>query len=221
MATGPGYRVAFRRRRQGKTDYQQRRGLVLSGLPRCVVRGSLRNMIVEIVVAEAKGDKVMAHAHSTELTKSYGWLGDTGNIPSAYLTGLICGFKALSKGVNQAVLDIGLHKPSKGSRIFAAAKGAADAGLKVPFDEVMLPDGKRMRGLHVVEYGKLMSSNPEEYQKKFSARLSKGLKPEELSAHFEQVKEKIITSLKKTDLPKDETEPELAEETETDETGEE
>ena len=196
MATGPSYRVAFRRRREGKTDYQQRRGLVLSGLPRLVIRGSLGNMTAEVVNAGMEGDKVVAYAHSSELAKRYGWLGDAGNVPAAYLTGLICGFRALNQGTIKAVFDIGLQHPSKGSRIFAALKGAVDAGLQIPFDKAKLPDEKRITGQHVVEYASSLSSNTEAYQKKFSVLLSRGLKPEELGAHFAQVKEKIVSSLK-------------------------
>ncbi len=212
MATGPSYRVAFRRRKKGKTDYRQRRGLVLSGLPRLVVRGSLRNMIAEIIKAESNGDKVIAYAHSSELTKKYGWLSDTGNISAAYLSGLLCGFKALNQGVDEAVLDLGLHRPSKGSRVFATVKGVLDAGLKIPFDEAKLPDQKRIAGQHVVEYARVLSSNPELYQKRFSAQLSRGLKPEESSAHFAQVKERIVSSLKKTGVSAEP--PEKVEETE-------
>jgi len=211
MATGPSYRVAFRRRREGKTDYQQRRGLVLSGLPRLVVRGSLANMTAEVVTAEATGDRVVAYANSKELAKKHGWLGGTGNISAAYLTGLICGFRAVEQGIGDAVFDIGLQRPSKGSRVFAALKGAVDAGLKVPFDKAKLPDEKRIMGQHVVEYARSLSSNMEAYQKRFSAQLSAGLKPEETSAHFVQVKEKIVSSLRKA-APSTETtahEPEL------------
>ncbi len=208
MATGPSYRVAFRRRREGKTDYQQRRGLVLSGLPRLVVRGSLGNMTVEVVTAEAGGDKVVAYAHSKELARKHGWLGGTGNISAAYLTGLICGFRTVEKGIGDAVFDIGLQHPSKGSRVFAALKGAVDAGLKVPFDKAKLPDEKRITGQHVVEYARLLSSNMEAYQKRFSAQLSAGLKPEEMSVHFAQVREKIVSSLRKVAPPKETTAPE-------------
>lgn len=197
MATGPSYRVAFRRRREGKTDYQQRRGLVLSRLPRLVIRGSLRNMKAEIVMAESNGDKVIAYCDSSELSRKYGWLGGTGNTSAAYLTGLLCGFKALNQGVPKTVLDVGLHHPSKGSRVFAALKGVLDAGLTVPFDKAKLPDQKRITGEHIVEYAKLLSSNPEVYQKEFSAQLSRGLKPEMLGAHFAEVKERIVSSLKK------------------------
>ena len=208
MATGPSYRVAFRRRREGKTDYQQRRGLVLSGLPRLVVRGSLGNMTVEVVTAEAGGDKVVAYAHSKELARKHGWLGGTGNISAAYLTGLVCGFRAIEHGVKDAVFDIGLQHPSKGSRVFAALKGAVDAGLKVPFDKAKLPDEKRIMGQHMVEYANLLSSNMEAYQKRFSAQLSAGLKPEETSAHFAQVKEKIVSSLRRAAPSTETTAPE-------------
>jgi len=209
MATGPSYRVAFRRRREGKTDYQQRRSLVLSGLPRLVVRGSLRNISAEMIMAEADGDKVIAFAHSRELTRKHGWLGDTGNLPAAYLTGLLCGLKALNREVKEAVLDLGLHHPSKGARVFAALKGVLDAGLLVPFDEAKLPDQKRLTGQHVAEYAKSLSSNPEAYQKRFSAQLSRGLKPEDLSSHFDSVKERIVASFKKTSLPAESSGTEL------------
>jgi len=167
-------------------------------------------MTVEVVTAEAEaaGDKVVAYAHSKELARKHGWLGGTGNISAAYLTGLICGFRAVEHGIEDAVLDIGLQHPSKGSRVFAALKGAVDAGLKVPFDKAKLPDEKRIMGQHVVEYARLLSSNMEAYQKRFSAQLSAGLKPEETSAHFAQVKEKIVSSLRKTTPPTETIAPE-------------
>jgi len=202
MATGPSYRVAFRRRRQGKTDYQLRRGLVVSGLPRFVVRGSLRNIGVQIVKAEVNGDRILASAHSSELSKKYGWLGSTGNLASAYLTGLLCGFKAVHIGVKEAVLDIGLHYPSKSSRVFAALKGGLDAGVTIPFEKEKLPDEKRLAGQHIVEYAKQLSPVPEAYQKQFCAQLARGVKPEEIDSHFAQVKEKITSSFKKAEQPK-------------------
>ncbi len=203
LATGPSYRVAFRRRREGKTDYQLRRGLILSGLPRLVVRGSLRNFTAQMVKAEMNGDKILVASSSTELIKKYGWLGDTGTVSAAYLTGLLCGYKAVNQGITEAVLDIGLSYPSRGSRIFAALKGALDAGLGIPFDEERLPDEKRIKGQHIAEYAKHLSSNMEAYQKQFSTQLAKGLKPEEITAHFEQVKEKAVASLKKQASPED------------------
>jgi len=204
LATGPSYRVAFRRRREEKTDYQLRRALILSGLPRLVARGSLRNITAQMVKADVKGDKVLVASSSTELAKKYSWLGDTGTVSAAYLTGLLCGYKAMGQGIKEAVLDIGLSYPSRGSKIFAVLKGALDAGLSIPSDEEKLPDKKRITGQDIAEYAKQLSSSTERYQKQFSALLARGLRPEEITAHFEQVKEKIASSLK-TQAPPEET----------------
>lgn len=197
MATGPRYRVPFRRRREGKTDYRARRTLVLSRVPRLVVRLSLKHAIVQVIEAESIGDKVLVSAHSNELSKAYGWLSNRGNIPSAYLTGLLCGFKAMANGVDKAFLDIGLHIPSKGTRIFAALKGAVDAGVEVPHSEDILPDEGRISGKHIADYASQLSSDPEVYKQKFSKYLSKGSRPEKLSEHFSAVKAKIMSSFEK------------------------
>lgn len=194
MAKGPSYRVPFRRRREGKTNYRSRRALVLSRLSRLVVRGTLRHVIVQVVEAKATGDEVLVSAHSRELMKAFGWQGDCGNVSAAYLTGLLCGYRAVARGVERAVLDIGLQSPSRGARVFAALKGALDAGVAVPHSEVVLPDEKRIRGEHVVDYANRLSSDPDAYQQRFSKYLSRGLRPEQLSEHFSLIKEKIVSS---------------------------
>jgi large subunit ribosomal protein L18 len=197
MAYGPSYRVAFRRRREGKTDYQQRRSLVISGLPRMVVRGSLRSVSVQLAKAEVGGDKILVSATSKELAKNYGWQGGRGNLPAAYLTGLICGYKAVAGGVKEAVLDLGLRAPTKGSLVFATLKGILDAGVAVPHDEKKLPDEKRVQGQHISDYAKQLAATPEVYQRRFAEQLSKGLRPEETVQHFAQVKEKISSAFQK------------------------
>jgi large subunit ribosomal protein L18 len=198
MAKGPSYRLAFRRRREGKTDYRARRALVLSGLPRLVVRGTLNHMVVQVVKAGVSGDSVRNAADSRELTKTYGWQGDCGNVTAAYLTGYLCGLRAVNDGVKQAVLDIGLQASSRGARVFATLKGAIEAGVEVPHDKTMLPQETRIRGQHVVDYAnELASSNPEEYQRRFAQYLSRGLRPEQLSEHFSVTKEKIEASFRK------------------------
>jgi len=197
MAKGPSYRVPFRRRREGKTHYRSRRALVLSRLPRLVARRSLKHIIVQIVKAEATGDQVIVSANSRELAKTYGWQGDCGNVPAAYLTGLLCGFRAVVHGVKKAVLDTGLQSPSRGSRVFATLKGVLDAGVTIPHSESVLPDETRISGKHVVDYASQLSSNPEAYQQKFSKHLSRELRPEQLSEHFSLIKEKIKSSFEK------------------------
>jgi len=192
MARGPRYSVPFRRRREGKTDYRLRLRLVKSGLPRVVVRGTLKHFIAQVVKAEVDGDKVLASAHSKELVRDYGWLGGCGNVPAAYLTGYLCGFKALRKGIKEAVLDIGLHSPTKGSRVFAALKGFVDAGVSIPHGDEILPSEDRIKGGHIADYAlKLSAENKDLYQLRFSSYLARGLPPEDLPKHFEEVKNRI------------------------------
>ena len=197
MATGPRYRVPFRRRREGKTNYRSRRALVLSGVPRLVIRLTLNHAIVQVIEAEAIGDRVVVSSHSRELTKTYGWLGNCGNVPSAYLTGLLCGFKAVANGVDKAFLDVGLHIPSKGTRIFAALKGVVDAGVEVPHSEDILSDEDRISGKHIADYASQLASEPEVYKQRFSEYLSKRSRPEEIPERFSAVKDKITSSFEK------------------------
>ena len=191
MARGPRYKVPKRRRREGKTNYYKRYRMVISGKPRFIVRKTLNYIWVQVAIAKPNGDYIVASAHSNELVKKYGWKGGTANTPSAYLTGLLAGYRALRKGIKEAILDIGLHKPVKGGIVFAAAKGGIDAGLSIPVGEGMFPSDDRIRGEHIASWSKILREKGllERY---FSRYLAKGLNPEELPQHFEEVKKKII-----------------------------
>lgn len=197
MAKGPAYAVPYRRRREGKTDYRLRKKLIISKLPRLIVRKTNRNFIAQIAIATVIGDVIITSAHSRELRKMFGWLGSLNNLPAAYLVGLLCGLRASEKGVKKAVLDIGLHTPSKGAAVFAAMKGFIDAGVEVPHDESILPDESRIRGEHIAKYAELLAStDKEKYERYFSEYLSRNLPPEKLPEHFEEVKERILESFK-------------------------
>jgi large subunit ribosomal protein L18 len=194
MATDSRYCVPFRRRREGKTDYKAREALVLSGKPRLVARSTLNNVIAQIIMAKPHGDEVLVSAHSKELTKKYGWKASRGNIPTAYLTGLLCGLKAKAQGIREVILDLGLHSPSKGARVLAVLKGVLDAGIDVPHSKEKLPDEKRIKGEHIAQYAQSLASNPEEYQTKFSKYLEQKLPPEDLPKNFEKVKKEVIAA---------------------------
>ena len=150
MVEGARRRVGFRRRREGRTDYRRRLRLLRSGEARAVVRRSLNQTQVQIVAYDERGDRVVASAVSDEL-KQFGWTGGTGNVPAAYLTGLLAGRRAAKQGVSSAVLDLGVQHPTGGGRLFAAAKGLLDAGVKVPHGEEVLPSDARIRGAHLGE----------------------------------------------------------------------
>jgi large subunit ribosomal protein L18 len=149
-------------------------------------------MSVQLIKAEPAGDQVMVSAQSSEL-KALGWKAACGNMPAAYLTGLLIGTRAKAKGVNNAIIDIGLSARGAGSRIFAAAKGALDGGLSIRVDKKVLPNEDRLYGKHIVSYSKLISAQPEVYKKRFAGYLRNNLKPEELEENFATVQAKIRT----------------------------
>jgi large subunit ribosomal protein L18 len=193
LAKGPQYNLPFRRRRSGRTHYGKRRKLVASGVARLVVRPSNKHITAQLVRAHPDGDEVLASAHSSEL-KEFGWKAPCGNLPAAYLTGLLAGRRAKAKGVTDAILDIGLHARGPGSRVFAAAKGAVDGGVNVPHDDSALPTRERIQGDHVESYSKKLASDPERYKRVFSGYLHQKLKPEDLASHFKQVEDKVKTA---------------------------
>ncbi|MEM3078607.1 MAG: hypothetical protein QXR38_03830, partial [Nitrososphaerales archaeon] len=62
MARGADYNVPFRRKREKKTNYRKRRALVLSGLPRLVIRPTNKNIVVQIIEAKPEGDYALVSA---------------------------------------------------------------------------------------------------------------------------------------------------------------
>ncbi len=150
MARGPRYHVPYRRRREGKTDFRKRLRHLKSGQPRLVVRRTLTKTIVQVAEYHPDGDRILAQATSPELVKM-GWSASASTLPAAYLTGLLAGKRAAASGVEAAILDGGLGKPTLGSKVFGALQGALDGGLKVPHGEGILPSEERIRGEHLGE----------------------------------------------------------------------
>jgi large subunit ribosomal protein L18 len=196
VAKGPTYNLPFRRRREKKTNYTRRKALVISGIPRLIIRVTGKHTIAQLTESTPSGDRVVTSANSKELKNKFGWKAGSNNIPASYLTGLLAGKRANSKMMKKAILDIGLRRRSKGSRIFCTLKGAIDSGLDIPHKEEILPEDKRIKGEHIAEYAKKLSSNPDQYKTRFSQYLKNGLKPEDLPEHFEQVKNKISETSK-------------------------
>jgi len=188
MAQGTNYKVAFRRRREGKTDYGARIKLVDYEKSRLVVRVSNAHATVQVIDYAPEGDITIASAVGKQLA-DYGYLGNTGNITGVYLTGYLCAKRALAAGVDYAILDIGLRSPIKGSKIFAALKGAVDAGLEVPHGDFIFPEDERIRGEHIANYAE--SLDDEEKNKKFSKYLERGLEPADLPENFDETIKKI------------------------------
>ncbi len=149
MSTGPNYRVPFRRRREGKTDYRVRLRLLKSGQPRAVVRFTDRRVRVSLVRYDPLGDRVIAAADSSELGTVAFPAHSLASTPAAYLTAYLAGLRAKAGGTASAVLDAGLRHPTQGGRLSAALKGLLDAGIAIPHGEGGFPSADRLNGTHL------------------------------------------------------------------------
>lgn len=190
MEKGKIFTLPFRRKRQGRTYYRKRLKMLMSNKCRFVVRMSLKNFQASLIEYSAAGDRVLLTVNSNILSK-LGWKGGAGNLPSAYLTGMLAAKKAMEKGITEAILDLGLNKSVKGSRLYAALAGALDAGLKIPFDQEMLPSKDRISGEHIAKYAQLLKKNNSKSGSQFSSYAKKGINPEDIKNHFNEVRGKI------------------------------
>jgi large subunit ribosomal protein L5e len=97
------YQVKYRRRREGKTDYQARRRLIQqdknkyeSKKYRLCVRRTNKRIIVQIIYATIQGDRVLCQADSAEL-KKYGVEAGHTNYAASYATGLLVARRLLTE----------------------------------------------------------------------------------------------------------------------------
>jgi len=97
------FQPKFRRRRDGKTDYQARRGLCAQyknkfNTPkyRLIVRTTNRDVICQVAYSRMAGDIVIAAAYSHELPK-YGVRVGLKNYAAHYCTGLLLARRLLNK----------------------------------------------------------------------------------------------------------------------------
>jgi large subunit ribosomal protein L5e len=97
------YQVKWRRRREGKTDFQARKALIHqdknkynSPKYRFVVRFTNKDVICQIAYAKLAGDVILAAAYSHELGR-YGVPVGLTNYAAAYATGLLLARRVLTK----------------------------------------------------------------------------------------------------------------------------
>lgn len=178
---------------------------------RFVVRVTNADIICQIIYAKIQGDIVLAAAYSHELPQFGVKVGLT-NYAAVYCTGLLCARRALAKlGLDKtefddengrrafkAFLDVGLARTTTGAKIFAAMKGAVDAGLNVPHSEKRFPgfnkekdaaDGEIVRKYifagHVADYMRQLSEDePEAYAKQFSRFVKAGISADDLEGMY-------------------------------------
>lgn len=148
------YRIKFRRRRKKKTDYKARLLLLKSFLPRIAIRKTNKYITAQLIESKEAQDFVLCTVNSKELLK-LGWpaayAGSLCSTPAAYLTGILLARRISEKNIKikKAIVDLGIARATKGSKLFACVKGLVDAGLDVPHSAEIFPDESRIHGRHM------------------------------------------------------------------------
>ena len=173
--------VQFARKLSGRTNYRRRLALLKPGLPRLVVRKTLGSIILQVIDFEVAGDKVKLTVTSKRL-RELGWKHSCKNIPAAYLAGMLLAKAALSEKISEVTPDIGLQSVTRGGKIFAALKGAKDAGLNFQLSDEVVPGADALAGARIAAYAK--SAKPAQFSRSGSAVVN-------ITQDFEKVKAAI------------------------------
>jgi large subunit ribosomal protein L18 len=138
--------LAKRRRLEGKTNYSKRMRMLEGRKPRIIIRKSNKYILLGYVDSKSAQDAVKVSISSKDLL-DYGWpaakAGSLKSLGAAYLAGILFG-KKISK-LPPAILDTGLIRSTKGSRIYAAANGIVDSGFKMPCSKEVYPEENRIK----------------------------------------------------------------------------
>jgi len=145
-------RTTKKRRIEKKTDYKARLILLKGRKPRVVIRKTNKYIIAQYVQSEESKDKVILGISSKDLLE-HGWekekAGSLKSIPAGYLTGLLLGTKIHAKSKEEVILDLGLIRNVKKSRVYAVLNGLVDSGIKIKHNKSVFPDEKRIKGEHL------------------------------------------------------------------------
>jgi len=179
--------VTYRRKREGRTNYKKRLLLLQSRKPRLIIRKTNKQIILQIAEYVSKGDHIICGTGSAAL-KKVGWDYSCNNLPACYLAGLLVGKKALAKKIKMAIVDVGLQTPVAGSKIYAAVKGAVDAGMDIPASDEVFPSADRISGKDIAAFIALNKS-----QTQFSGYKKKNVDGKKIVQDFEACKKKIMS----------------------------
>lgn len=179
--------LPYRRKREGRTNYKKRLLLLQSRRPRLIIRKTNRQIILQIAEYMSGGDHIICGTDSSAL-KKFGWDYSCNSLPACYLAGLLLGKKALVKKIKTAIVDVGLQTPVAGSRIYAAVKGAIDAGVDIPASEEVFPTQDRLSGKDIATF---IASNKNQTQ--FSEYKKNNLDGKKIVQDFETCKKKIMS----------------------------
>ena len=141
-----------RRRKENKTNYLKRIKLLKSKSPRIVFRKTNRYIVSQYVTSKQAQDKVEISINSRHLVK-YGWPkefnGSLKSHPASYLTGFLIGKKILLKKLETPIIDFGMIRPLRKTKIYSFLKGLIDSGIKIKSKEDIFPDEGRIKGKYM------------------------------------------------------------------------
>merc|ERR1711981_1056822 len=201
---------------------------------RFVVRFTNKDIICQVVSSKLQGDVCHAAAYAHELPR-YGLKVGLTNYSAAYCVGLLCARRLLQKyklddkfegtsevtaefedcfvhgnddegpGAFHALLDVGLKRTTRGSKIFSAMKGAFDGGLEIPHSEKRFygydadekeysaeENRERILGGRVAEYmNSLKEEEEDEYAAKFAKYIAAGMTADNLEDKYLAVHQAI------------------------------
>jgi large subunit ribosomal protein L18 len=134
-----------KRRIENKTNYLKRRRLLESKNPRIIIRKTNKYVLFQYIETKIAQDEVKFMFTSKSLL-NYGWPkekeGSLKSLGAAYLAGMA--FGKMIKNEKQAIIDTGLIRNTKGSKIHAGIKGIIDSGAKMSYNPEMFPEEKRI-----------------------------------------------------------------------------
>lgn len=138
--------IPKKRRLEAKTNYSKRKRLLEGRKPRIVIRKTNKYVILEYVESKVAQDAVKVLVSSKQLLE-FSWpaekSGSLKSLAAAYLAGMLFGKKI--KSLAPAILDTGLIRSTKGSRIYSAVKGINESGFKLPCSPEMYPEEARIK----------------------------------------------------------------------------
>jgi len=140
--------IPRKRRLERKTNYTKRRRLLYGKKARVVIRKTNRYLIIQYIESKEAKDNIKLTTNSKELLE-YGWpkekIGSLKSLGACYLTGLLFAREIKSKGAKIAILDTGLIRSTKGSKIYSAVKGIIEGGFEIPCSEKVFPEESRIK----------------------------------------------------------------------------
>ncbi len=148
-------KILKRRKRERKTDYLRRLKLLKSGLPRVVFRKTNRYIISQYIESEAAQDRVIFGFTSKDLLR-YGWpeklKGSLKSLVASYLLGYLTGKKILKDKLEKPIIDLGMIRSIKKSKVFAFINGLIESGVEINCSSENFPNKeKREEVLKIIE----------------------------------------------------------------------